>query len=153
MCQRTFSAVLPFLRWLRSRSEWNVEAKQSTLSSAGIHDNLSAIKWLRQELNVPWPNTLFAVVPQYSGVDLSGPPVKGALACWTMNAARFAFASGCGWGNWRCQHYDADWYDNDADLRDASALLEWAHEQEGCPCTCDPPSESETGSSSESDSD
>ena len=94
-----------------------------------------AINWLRDELQVPWPTTF--VVQTSSTIDVDGHPVEGGLRCWSRSAIEYALANGCGWGNWRCQHYDAGWYDEEYFAKRAQTVLAWAHKQEDCPCTCE----------------
>jgi hypothetical protein len=86
---------------------------------------------------VPWPSKFVAIYLEHDGVDMDGPPVKGALACWDLESIKYAFTNGCGWGNWRCQHYDAAWHNDGDSTERAGEVLAWAHEQEGCPCTCE----------------
>ena len=124
------------LGWPRSHSDWDDGGKQVAILYAGVIGNTAAIRWLREQLNVPWPKRLIGVL--HSAVNLSGPPVKNALRGWSYAALSWAHANGCGWGKWRCQLYDAAWYEDGAEgTEKAAAVLEWAHKQERCPCTCD----------------
>lgn len=135
---RPSHVAIPMLKWLHSQPGWTLTASQRSFERAGVHGRIETIIWLRTELNAPWPQVFVSRQLRHSGLDLGGPPIKGVLICWDLSAIKWAFANGCGWGDWRCQHYDAGWYKNHKNGTErAKAVLTWAHEQEGCPCTCD----------------
>jgi hypothetical protein len=141
--RRPFSVAVPMLQWLQSKYDWAAARdKQHVLREAGLWGSIETMAWLRAEHKVPWPTQFGGIRVGCGTVDHNSPPVKGARLCWDLTAIKWGFANGCGWGDWRCQHYDAGWYD-DEDVENAEEVLAWAHEQEGCPCTCEDDSDAD----------
>jgi hypothetical protein len=132
---RSPQIAIPMVTWMCAELNLSEANKQAAMGWAGYFGRVETMQWLRAESSVPWPAEFVCRYYNRRSVDLSGQPVKGALVCWPISRIRWALANGCGWGNWRCQHYDAAWYNADF-TGQARAVFLWAHEQAGCPCTC-----------------
>lgn len=132
-CKQATDIAIPILEWVNGRAEWTAAGKIKAMTWAACHGHIETVAWLRERAQVPWPTDfLFRLA---AGVDLNGPRYRGTLMCWKLPVIQWAFANGCGWAGWRCQHYAEGWY-LFPDHQTAFEVLQWAHEQEDCPCTC-----------------
>ena len=130
---------LAMLQWLWSKKpELLNEHKRLLLQGAAIENDLDCVKWLKATVGAAWPLKFYLRATGSEHVDLSGPPVRGAVLCWSLDCFRWARASGSDapWGNWRCQMYHAAWYTEGWYARQAKRIFTWAHAN-GCPCTCE----------------
>jgi hypothetical protein len=117
---------------------WPADKLTILMQHAALYDNLDTIKWLHEQ-GTEWPTRFY---------DNWGAPDRD---CWSLECAQWAVANGSTWLEWRCQDLANEYYHCRSTIsehageacrctpacprKQASALLQWAHEN-GCPCTC-----------------
>jgi hypothetical protein len=123
--QAVISATGDVLEWLKQADaeSWSLAELTKLMYTAGLHDNLSAAKWLRAQ-GAEWPWT-FVIV---HGAE---PKQRSPFGLHTMH---WALASGCPWGRWgssSCMTLcsQASVLSSQA----AQNAITWAHAA-GCPC-------------------
>eukprot|EP00953_Heterococcus_sp_UTEX-ZZ885_P016647 9351-Heterococcus_DN1.PRE.3 len=114
--------VIKGLERLQQNSErpWTAAEMTSMLDTAGKRGELVALRWLRN-CGAEWPSNFYSF---YSSSD----EIEDH---WDKDAAMWALANGCTWGDWQCEQLKQD-VSEDADV---AVFFAWAHEH-GCPCTC-----------------
>jgi hypothetical protein len=116
------------LQWLqRKTSAWSNVLKAELLRLACWSDQLGVAQWLRQR-DAGWPKSFIGMRPTGGTVEF--------VCCSSPVLVKWALASGCFWGNWRCQELSVVLYTEKKFKKRAAELLTFAH-QHGCPCTCD----------------
>jgi hypothetical protein len=120
--------ALDVLDWLHTRTDVRnfisyAPCMSYAMNAAGNHGRVDSMQWLRAH-GAQWP------------YDLFGGITGSVRRYWSLDALRFAFATGCEWAmvHWDCAKVRP--LQGTAESRaDAAAVLQWAHAN-GCPCTC-----------------
>ena len=112
--------------WLTAKhGPWSSEEAMELMESAGITDQLELAQTIRRDHNAPWPQQWIWNMAM-------------TLDCWPLRIMKWAFANGATFGElWRCQEFADDCeYQPWLHLERTKEVFEWAHQQDGCPCTC-----------------
>ena len=122
--------ALAKLQWLQSVTEpWSPALLQELQFIVGCTEDRELLEWLRATFDLDWPDTFVMRIDWGDGVQSFG--------CWPLSNVQYAFAHGCGWGDWSCKAFNTKKFTKllAADVRQVFA---WAHHtRDDCPCTCE----------------
>jgi hypothetical protein len=117
------SGRLDMLRWLYEvTGPWSDDINSYLMFTAGWCNSLDILEWLRAH-DISWSKQLYGTT-EY--------PSKPCEVSWSAEAAEWALANGCTWGEWQCQQLQAARYTEDDYKEQALELFAWAHKN-GCP--------------------